>query len=114
MATPTGFQTSVKKAADAMFEDVSTVAHDAQQAARSAGLVASDAAKELKSEALAHPVAAAAVLLGAGALLGAGLHALLRPAPTARQVLMRALKDGATATTDSLASGLSRARRALS
>ncbi|MFT3706254.1 MAG: hypothetical protein QM817_01180 [Archangium sp.] len=113
MATSNGFQTSVKKAADAMFDDLSSVAQNAQSAAQAAQDAASDVADELKTGAKKHPVAAAGILLGVGALLGAGLHALLRPRPTAGQVLLQALKNGASATTDTLSSGLLKARRAI-
>lgn len=113
-ATSNGFQTSVKKAADAVMEgDLSAATHNAQMAAKKVGIAASHAADELASTAKKHPVATGAVIFGAGALVGALLNSLLRPAPSASQVLLQALKDGAHATGNTLSSGLTMARRAM-
>lgn len=113
-ATANGFQTSVKKTADAVMNgDLQAATHNAQIAAKKAGVAAGHAADELAATAQKHPVATGALLVGAGALLGAFLHSLLRPTPSAGQILLRALKDGSTAATESLSSGLSMARRAM-
>lgn len=112
MANSNGFQTSVKKTADAVLGgDLSEAAHNAQMAARKVGSAASDAAVELAHGAKKHPVVAGVALFGVGALAGALLHSVLRPQPSAGEVLLRALKDGAHAAGDTLSSGMSAARK---
>lgn len=114
MATSNGFQTSVKKAADAVMDgDFDAASLNAQAAAKKASRAATHAAEELAVTAKEHPVATGALLVGAGALMGALLHKLLRPSPSPSQVLLQALRNGAHAATDTLSSGLTMARRAI-
>lgn len=117
MATATqtnGFQTSVKKAADAVMEgDLEGAQRSATMAAKKASQAASKAADNLAATAKANPIATGAVIFGAGALVGALLNSLLRPSPSAGQVLLNALKDGTNAASHSLSSGISMARRAM-
>ncbi len=114
MATTNGVQTSVKRAADAMLDgNLPEATKEVQVAARQLSEAASRAASGLGTTARQHPVVTGAMLVGLGAVAGALLHSALRPRPTASQVLLRALRDGADATTHTLSSGLLLARRAL-
>ena len=70
-------------------------------------------AKHVEVSARENPRAAAGVLLGVGALLGALLHAVLRPAPTASEVLWKALGQGADRTGSTFKSGWNRLRRSM-
>lgn len=76
-----------------------------------AGRAMSKVASQVEKSAKANPLATAGVLLGAGALLGALLHSVLRPAPSAGDLIFDALKRGASQTGDSLRSGYKSARR---
>ncbi len=98
---------AVKKAlADVHFEDVKETLQGATKT------VEKELNKVVKS-AKANPLVAAGVLVGAGALLGALLHSILRPAPTAGEVILRALKRGAEQTQDGVVAGWNTARRAI-
>jgi hypothetical protein len=59
----------------------------------------------------ANPKTAAAVLLGAGALLGSLAYSLFAPQPTAAQLIAKNLQRGASSAGRSLLSGLSMARK---
>jgi hypothetical protein len=61
----------------------------------------------------AHPKTAAAVLLGAGALLGSIAYSLFAPRPTATQLLTENLQRGAMTAGRSFLSGLAMARKRL-
>ena len=122
MSIPNGMQAEAKKVLPLIqLEDVkSSIETVAQQASQTvvkefgrARTAVTRVATQVGKTAKANPVATAGVLFGAGALLGALLHAVLRPAPTASQLMFRALKRGAANTGDSLMSGLKTARRAI-
>lgn len=123
-AQSSSMQTSAKKAvADAREGDLEGFKENLGMVARQAGKVvekkwgkarrtATEAAGEVEKTARAHPYAAVGVTFGAGALLGAILHAVLRPVPTALEIVVRALKNSAVTTRDSFVSGLRTVRRA--
>lgn len=75
---------------------------------------ASDSALQVSRSARQHPAASAGVLLGIGALLGAAVYALLRPAPTAGEIIRRALKDSASSAGGFFRTGYRNVRRAVS
>jgi len=118
-------QTAAKHAvADAREGDFQGLKENLGVVARQAGKVvekelgkarrtATEAAGQVEKTARAHPYAAAGVTFGAGALIGALLHAVLRPAPTALQIVVRALKNSAEATRDTFVTGLRNVRRAV-
>src|SRR5688500_10069262 len=56
---------------------------------------ATDAAGSLENSARAHPLAAAGILLGAGAIIGATIFAVARPRPTALELMIRGLRRSA-------------------
>ena len=102
---------AVKKAlADVHFEDVKQTL---QEASKTVEKELGKAADSVVKTAKANPLVAAGVLVGAGALLGALLHNLLRPAPTAGEVILRALKRGAAETQNGVRAGIKTARRAI-
>ena len=70
-------------------------------------------AKQVELSARENPRATAGVLLGVGVLFGAVLHSVLRPAPTAREVLWKALGEGADRTGSTFKSGWSTLRRSM-
>lgn len=122
MSNPNGLQAEAKKVLPPIqLEKVSaSLESAAQQAGETvvkefgrARTAVTRVATQVGQTAKANPVATAGVLFGAGALLGALLHSALRPAPTAGQLMFRALKRGAASTGDSLMSGLKTARRAI-
>jgi hypothetical protein len=53
---------------------------------------ATDAADSVGRSAREHPVAAAGILLGTGAIIGAAIYAAARPSPTALQLMLRGLR----------------------
>ena len=120
----TNIQTAAKHAvADAREGDFQGLKENLGVVARQAGKVvekefgkarrtATQAAGKLEKTASDHPYAAAGVTFGAGALIGALLHAVLRPAPTALEVVVRGLKNSAESTRDTFMSGLRNIRRA--
>ena len=113
-----GMQSSVKQAfSDVHLDDVKESLEDAGKAMEKevgkAGKAVSRAADKVVKTAKANPLVTAGVLVGAGALLGALLHSLLRPQPTAGEVILRALKRGAEEAQDGVRSGIKTARRAM-
>ncbi len=113
MATTQNLQTAAKNAvADAREGDFQGLKQNLGVVARQAGKVVGKELGKARRSATDHPYAAAGVTFGAGALIGALLHALLRPAPTALEVVVRALKNSAAATRSSFVSGLRTVRRA--
>ena len=112
MANSNGLHSSVQKPpfVDLHLDEVKeTIETELSRAAE----VVTSAAQKVEKTAKANPKAAAGILLGVGALLGALAYAVLRPAPTAGEVIMRALKQGAKSTGDTLSSGYKSARRAI-
>ena len=117
-------QSAVSKAvADAREGNFQGLKKDVAVVARQAGKVVNkelgkarrtvtEAAGEVGRAAREHPVAAAGVMFGAGALIGALVHALVRPIPSATEIVVRALKNSAEATRDSFKVGLRNVRRA--
>ena len=125
MATATNVQTAVKRAVSdvregdmsALKEDVGVVMAQAQKVVgKELGKfrkAATGAADSVSKTAQTYPLASAGLLFGAGALVGAAIYAAARPAPTALEIVLRALKHTATDTRDSLVSGFQTARRAV-
>lgn len=125
MANATNVQTAVKRAVSdaregdmsALKEDVGVVVAQAQKVVgKELGKfrkTARGAADSVSKTAQSHPLASAGILFGAGALLGAAIYAAARPAPTALEIVLRALKTTATDTRDTLMSGFQSARRAV-
>ena len=75
-----------KKSAGAQVDALMKLEHTAEAEVKSV-------AKSTGKMAKAHPVAAAGVLLGAGALVGAAVHAALAHKPTVRETMMDALRS---------------------
>ena len=86
---------------------------EVKAAAQEAAVTVEKASKAVVKSAKANPAIAAAMLVGGGALLGALLSRVLWPAPTASEVLYRALKNGADDARGSVLAGLASARRAI-
>jgi ElaB/YqjD/DUF883 family membrane-anchored ribosome-binding protein len=75
-----------KKSASAQVDALVKLEHKAEAEVKSAAKSTGKMAKQ-------HPVAAAGVLLGAGALLGAVAHAAFGHKPTVRETMMDALRS---------------------
>lgn len=98
----TALQTEAKKVIAAIhFDDVKNSVEDvALEASKTASRefararrTMSRVATQVEKTAKANPLAAAGVLIGTGALLGALLHAALRPAPSLRDSFRASLKN---------------------
>ena len=125
MANATNVQTAVKRAVSdvregdlqALKQDVNVVMAQAQKVVgKELGKfrkAATGAADSVSKKAQSYPLASAGILFGAGALVGAALYAAARPAPSALEIVIRALKNTATQTRDSVWSGFQTARRAV-
>jgi ElaB/YqjD/DUF883 family membrane-anchored ribosome-binding protein len=115
-------QNPVVKAAAAVREgDLETAKENVEVAARRATneltrvskAAAGQVADRVTRSAQERPLLTVGVALGVGALLGAIIYQALRPEPTVRQVLLKALDQGRIDLKDKLVSGLSRARSSL-
>lgn len=104
---------SVEGSLESAKETIEVAAHEATKELGKARRTLSRVADKVEKAAVANPLVTAGVLVGAGALLGALLHAALRPAPTAGDLIMRSLKASAARTGDTLSSGFDSARRAM-
>ncbi|MDP1827712.1 MAG: hypothetical protein Q8L48_30850 [Archangium sp.] len=121
LVTSTNGLNAVKKSVEGSIESaketIEVAAHEASKSMEKelgkARRTMSRVADKVEKTAIANPLVTAGVLVGAGALLGALLHAALRPAPTAGDLIMRSLKESAARTGDTLSSGLDSARRAM-
>jgi hypothetical protein len=111
MSNTIGLQAEAKKVVTALH--LEEVKENLEGAAHQATRSISRAASQLEKTAKTYPLATAGLVFGAGALLGAILHSALRPAPSAGDLIVRALKQGATNTGDSMRSGYRSARRAI-
>jgi hypothetical protein len=112
MANSNGMQTAAEKTpiVDLHFDEMKeTIQYEMMKAKD----VISKAATQVEKTAKANPKATAGILVGVGALIGAGLFALLWPRPTANQVIMRALRQSANSTGKTLNSAWNSARRAI-
>ena len=124
MANTHNVQSAVKNAvADAREGDFQGLKQNVGVVARQAGKVVgkelgkarrtvTQAADQVEKSAREHPFAAAGVMFGAGALIGALVHAVVWPVPSTSQVIARALKNSAAAARDSFKVGLRNVRRA--
>lgn len=112
MANSNGMQTPVEKAplVNLHFDEVKESLQYEMLRAKDA---LSRAASQAEKSAKANPRATAALLVGVGAALGAVLFAVLRPKPSASEVVIRALKDSANRTGRTISSGWNSARRAI-
>lgn len=121
MSTTSNGLNAVKKSVEGSFESaketIEVAAHEASRSMQKelgkAGKTLSRVAEKVEKTAVANPLVTAGVLVGVGAVLGALLHAALRPAPTAGDLIIRSLKDSAARTGDTLSAGLNSARRAM-
>lgn len=73
---------------------------------------ATSAADAVERSAREHPFAAAGVLLGTGAILGAAIFAAVRPRPNALELIVRGVRRGAERTGSAVRAGWRSARRA--
>jgi len=97
-------------------ENVGVVARQAgkvvNQRIGKARQAASEAAESVGKTAREHPIAAASILFGTGAIVGAAIFAAARPRPTALELMIRGLRRNALRTRSAFLSGWRTARRA--